>query len=205
MSELPCFVPCQVPISPGSGSSIHLSHIILILSVSQKWNGEYFEETTLTALGLVIQLGHGVGGMCTHPSCLHDLMVFNLSGVHHLIVHYCACGNMGESIPKDTQVLRARWFPTTIEQPSTAFSFDLLGYFHRLQNCNKCNPYDFYHTIIQQTNAARLDPEIVSFFTIFDVLSLTHFSIASLQQDHISFLHLVPPPTPQTRRCRLFP
>ena len=38
-------------------------------------------------------------------------MVFNLSGVHHLVVHYCGCGNMGESIPKDTQILRARWFP----------------------------------------------------------------------------------------------
>ena len=132
-------------------------------------------------------------------------MVFDLSGVHRLVVCYCACGNMGESIPKDTQLLRVRWFPATTELPSTAFTFDLLGYFHNLQNHNKCNPYDFYHTIIQQTDAAGLNSEIVGYSHYSVALSLTHFSIASLQRDHISLSHLVPPPTPQMRRCGLPP
>ena len=141
----------------------------------------FFEETTLTALGLVIQLGHEVGDTCNHPSHLHDLMVFNLSGVHHLVVRYCGCSNMGESIPKDTQILRARWFPATTDRPSTAFTFNLLGYFHNLQNRNKCNPYNFYHTIIQQTDAAGLNSEIVGYAHDSVVLLLTHFSIASPQ------------------------
>ena len=132
-------------------------------------------------------------------------MVFDLLGVHRLVVRYCACGNMGESIPKDTQLLRVRWFPATTELPSTAFTFNLLGYFHNLQNRNKCNPYDFYHTIIQQTDAAGLNSEIVGYSHYSVAPSLTHFSIASLQRDHISLSHLVPPPTPQTRRCGLPP
>ena len=108
-------------------------------------------------------------------------MVFDLLGIHRLIVHYCACGNMGESIPKDMQLLRIRWFPATIKLPSTVFTFNLLGYFHNLQNRNKCNSYDFYHTIIQQTNAAGLNLEIVGYSHYSVALSLTHFSIASLQ------------------------
>ena len=88
-------------------------------------------------------------------------MVFDLAGVFRLVVRYCHCGNMGANVPKYTQLLRARWFPATIDRPSTAFTFGLLDFFHRLQNRNKCNPYDFYHTIVQHTDAAGLDPEIV--------------------------------------------
>lgn len=85
-------------------------------------------------------------------------MVFDLSGAHRLVVRYCHCGPF---TPKNIQLLRARWFPATIERPSTAFNFDLLDFFHKLQNQSKCNPYDFYHTLIQRTDAAGLNSEIV--------------------------------------------
>ena len=88
-------------------------------------------------------------------------MVFDLAGVFRLVVRYCNCGNMGSSVPKYTQLLRARWFPATIDRPSTAFTFGLLDFFHQLQNRNKCNPYDFYHTIVRLTDAAGLDPGVV--------------------------------------------
>jgi hypothetical protein len=68
---------------------------------------------------------------------------------------------MGTSTPRYAQLLRARWFPATIDRPSTVFTFNLLDFFHTLQDRNKCNPYDFYNTIIQQTDAAGLDSEIV--------------------------------------------
>jgi len=88
-------------------------------------------------------------------------MVFDLSGAHRLVVRYCGCE---AAPPKHIQLLRARWFPATIDRPSTVFAFDILNFFHKLQNQNKCNPYDFYHAIIQRANAAGLDPEIVSIF-----------------------------------------
>ena len=90
-------------------------------------------------------------------------MVFDLSGAHRLIVQYCYCDS---SPPKNIQLLRFRWFPATIKRPSTAFAFDILDFFHKLQNQNKCNPYDFYHAIIQRTDAAGLNPEIVRFIII---------------------------------------
>ena len=109
-------------------------------------------------------------------------MVFDLGGVHCLVVRYCGCGSMGACIPKHTQLLHARWFPATIDRPSMAFVFDLLDFFHKLQSCNKCNPYDFYHTIIQRTNAAGLDPEIVGFshFHIFCHLPIL-YSIVTMR------------------------
>jgi hypothetical protein len=129
-------------------------------------------------------------------------MVFDLGGVHCLVVRYCGCGNMADSVPRPIQLLRVRWFPATINRPSTAFTFDLLDFFHTLQNRNKCNPYNFYHTIIQRTDAAGLDNEIVCFpYCFFN--PFTHlFPKASLQRDHVGVSHLELPTAPQTRGCR---
>jgi hypothetical protein len=88
-------------------------------------------------------------------------MVFDLSGAHRLVVRYCHCHR---HIPKHIQLLRARWFPATLERPSTVFAFDILDFFHKLQNNSKCNSYDFYNAILQRADAAGLNPEIVCFF-----------------------------------------
>ena len=122
------------------------------------WNGSFFEDLTLTSVGLVVQLGHHAGDTCSTPTALLDLMVFDLSGVHHLVVRYCGCG---KAAPRYTQLLRARWFPATIDLPATAFAFDILDFFSKLQDQNKCNPYDFYHAILQRSDAAGVKSEIV--------------------------------------------
>ena len=131
---------------------------MVITYTPQKWNSRYFEECTLTSLGLVVKLEHNVDNACPHPTTLHNLMVFNLSGAHRLVVKYCDCQRR---VPKHVQLLRARWFPAMIERPSTAFAFNILNFFHKLQNHSKCNPYDFYNAIIQRTDAVGLNPEIV--------------------------------------------
>ena len=105
-------------------------------------------------------------------------MVFDLSGAHHLVVKYCNCERR---VPKYVQLLRARWFPATIERPSTAFAFDILDFFHKLQNHSKCNLYDFYNATIQRTDAAGLRPEIVRvFFFVPTSLAQLFRSIATM-------------------------
>ena len=141
------------------------------------WNGLFFGDTTLTATGLVVQLGHDPGDKCSAPSSLRNLMVFDLSGVHRLVVHYCGCDG---TLPKDMQLIRAHWFPAMIDRPATAFVFDILEFFHKLQNQNKCNPYDFYRTILQLSDAAGLKPDIICLsFVLSALLFLTDF-LASL-------------------------
>ena len=88
-------------------------------------------------------------------------MVFDLSGAHRLVVSYCDCI---DAPARSIQLLRGRWLPATITRPSTAFAFDILDFFHKLQDQSKCNPYDFYNAIIQRTDAAGLNPEIVCSF-----------------------------------------
>jgi len=138
------------------------------LTSLQKWNGRFFEDSTLTSLGFVFQLGHHVGDTCSNPTTLRNLMVFDLSGVHRLVVKYCNCDRPP---PKRIQLLRSRWFPATIIRPSTAFTFDILDFYHKLQDQSKCNPYDFYHAIIQRTDAAGLKPEIVRNLFLVSVLT----------------------------------
>jgi len=97
----------------------------------QKWNGRHYDDSTLTSAGLVFQLGHTIGDACPHPTSLQNLMVFDLSGAHRLVVRYCDCDRPP---PKRIQLLRSCWFLATIERPSTAFAFDILDFFHKLQD-----------------------------------------------------------------------
>ena len=164
------------------------------------WNGSFFSNTTLTATGLVVQLGHEVGDVCPAPSSLHDLMVFDLSGVHCLVVRYCGCE---AALSKAVQLFNVHWFLATINRPATAFTFNFLNFFHSLQDQNKCNPYNFYNTIVQRLNPAGLDPQIVLLlFTLFAVLSLTS-PPASLQRNNTCPPPLELPPPPQARWCRI--
>ena len=90
------------------------------------WNGSFFSNTTLTAAGLVVQLGHEVGDACPAPSSLRDLMVFDLSGVHRLVVRYCGCE---AALSKAVQLFDVHWFPATIDRPAMAFTFNFLDFF----------------------------------------------------------------------------
>jgi len=119
--------------------------------------------------------------------------VFNLSGAHRIVVRYCDCP--GAPL-KHIQLFRARWFPTTIDRPSTAFGFDILDFFHKLENQKKCNQYDFYQAIIQRADVAGLtNPEIVRFSNFSWFIPLID-SPASLRRD---FFHPSPLGSSQTR------
>jgi hypothetical protein len=116
-------------------------------------------------LGLVVQLGrHSVGTTCQYPSRRYQLTIFDLTGVHQVVIRYCEC-IPGDRAYRRQQLLKMRWFPATLVRPHTVFSFRLLGFFHQLQSQNKTNLYDFYNTIIRLSNSAGLSPEIVSAFS----------------------------------------
>ena len=131
-------------------------------ATSQKWTGEFFVGTTFFNLGATYQLGHHVGEGCSMPSLAVDLTLFDISGVTTVRVHYCYCGEPGKQLPPRVQLLRMRWFPATLRQPGTAFTFRLLDHVHKLQTRSKVNLYDVYATLIAIHNASGLDHPIVS-------------------------------------------
>lgn len=108
-----------------------------------------------------MQLGHPVSKKCPNPSRPYQLTIFDLSGVHQVIVQYCVC-TPEDPAYRRRQLLRKRWFPATLVRPHTVFTFKLLNFFHELQSHNKTNLYDFYNTIVHLSNSAGLSPEVVS-------------------------------------------
>lgn len=113
-------------------------------------------------------------------------MIFDISSVHRIVVRYCECGHSPSGTEPYIQILRTRWFPATLNRPSTAFTFRLLDFFQKLQDQSKCNPYDFHNTIIQLTDCAGLSPEIVRLR-----LSLAPYSHATSSQYRYNEITLV--------------
>ena len=136
----------------------HLSHT---KTFTQKWNGKFFEKTSLSALGLRIQLGHD-GGSCPCPvSGPQNFIIFDVAGAHTVNVDFCDC-NFIQRLDRRVQLLRRGWFPATLVRPQTAFTFECLETFHELTLQGKTNLYDFYHAVLHRTDNANLNKSIVS-------------------------------------------
>ncbi|KAH6886031.1 hypothetical protein BKA70DRAFT_1465400 [Coprinopsis sp. MPI-PUGE-AT-0042] len=118
----------------------------------KRWNDRFFEKSSLHALGLSFQLGHS-GGQCDRsvPGPSH-FTVFHTTGVHKVNVRFCDC----RTVDRLSQLLRARWFPSTHERTQTVFTFDAIEQFQELTLQGKTTLYDYYHTLIRLTDNMRL-------------------------------------------------
>ena len=73
-------------------------------SFLKKWNGFFFEKSTLQDAGLRIQLGHG-GAKCIAPAPgPSKFIIVNVSGIHNVAIDYCDCRTNG-IIPHHIQLL----------------------------------------------------------------------------------------------------
>ncbi|KAG2095275.1 uncharacterized protein F5147DRAFT_747748 [Suillus discolor] len=119
-----------------------------------KWNGSFFEETSLTKIELEIHLGHD-GLPCPVLENAHEwedmdepvyepsydrsaipelpflhgkecTTVVDKSGVHSLIIRYCKCPN---ACTPDKQLFAIGMFPASFSQPKSAFTFSVLDGF----------------------------------------------------------------------------
>jgi hypothetical protein len=83
------------------------------------------------------------------------------TGVHRVTVDFCDCRD--DICHQRTQLLRARWFPATVNRPKTVFTFDVLETFHELSLQGKTTAYDFYYSIIRRTDNLQLGKATVGF------------------------------------------
>ncbi|KAL1724918.1 hypothetical protein EV714DRAFT_240356 [Schizophyllum commune] len=120
----------------------------------EKWDGECFQRTTLSSLGLTIQLGHCDGEVCAHPIAVNkDFTVLDITGIHHCTVYQCGCAN-APSLRR--QLLRHRLFPASANAPRTACTFNLLEIFHHLTHQGKMTMYDFYIALERMTDSTGI-------------------------------------------------
>ncbi|KZP09061.1 hypothetical protein FIBSPDRAFT_760507, partial [Athelia psychrophila] len=127
------------------------------------WNGSHFQPTSLKALGLHIQLGHGVGESCVNPVATpgDDFVIINCNSIHQVVLNCCGC----TSTTKETiQLLHARLYPATVQAPKTAATFNVLEFFHILTFDSEASAFKFYQTLSCCTdNTGTLNIPVCSF------------------------------------------
>lgn len=80
-------------------------------------------------------------------------------------------------------MLRARWWPATVDRPKTAFTFAVLDRFVHLTVQSKINLYDFYMSLVHETdNTGTLALKVHSYPRIG--MCLLTSSTASIQGTH---------------------
>ena len=117
------------------------------------WNGHYFEHRDLSQLGFVIYLGHG-GHRCHNRatnSTSTAFVILHTNGVHHCKVEYCQC--LGAR-PRTSQLMRADYFPATLERTETAFTFEILDDYILDSEISKKSAQDFLRRIVRRTCGA---------------------------------------------------
>ncbi|KAF9545568.1 hypothetical protein CPC08DRAFT_769836 [Agrocybe pediades] len=124
----------------------------------QKWNGTYFEKVSLKEMGLIIQLGHGEFEFCPIPvkASKSNFVIVDSDGIHSVALYYCGCN----PIPKYTQLLRARLFPSTVVDPQTAVTFRVLETFQMLSFNSKISAYEFYNSLARRTDNTGLNAPV---------------------------------------------
>ncbi|EEB98495.1 hypothetical protein MPER_01981, partial [Moniliophthora perniciosa FA553] len=129
---------------------------------------------TLHDHGYAVQLGHH-GAPC--PSLNEPrpvkFTVAHSNGVHGTYVSFCNCSG----VSRVEQLMRARLFPASVEEPETAFTFAVMKEYdlHSLQA--KIAAYDFFLTLCRLTdnvhthlvNVWRFIKDKIRLCTIFDL------------------------------------
>ncbi|KAH6904562.1 hypothetical protein BKA70DRAFT_1507015 [Coprinopsis sp. MPI-PUGE-AT-0042] len=114
----------------------------------EHWNGQFFDRTSLKALGLRIQLHHA---HCPRPDPSYgdDFVIIDSNGIHSVSLDFCNCAYAPSHF---VQLLRHRLFPATTLDPRTAATFGVLETFQMLSFTAKVNAHDFLHALERRTD-----------------------------------------------------
>ena len=106
------------------------THLHLPFHKLDKWNGRFFQKSSLHALGYIMCLDHG-GQACPHalptPGFDTTVTMVHINGIfkHHIL--WCACPNASNSY---LQLFKAGLFASSSKRPHTAFTFNVLDYYY---------------------------------------------------------------------------
>ena len=119
----------------------------------EEWVGTHFSRTSLYYVGYHHRLGHG-GNHCPNrdkSTLVKNMVIVHTNGFHKIMVEFCACD--GRVTPA-YQLVDAQLFPTTLEDPETAFTFELLKTFQKLSLHSKINAYVYHCSLQEMTDGA---------------------------------------------------
>ncbi|KAG8962207.1 hypothetical protein FRC05_005478 [Tulasnella sp. 425] len=110
-----------------------------------------WESTSLSALGLVLYLGHN-GFQCPRAARdgIRTLQLFDINGQHEIPTLFCQCSELYHD--QGDQLLAVHLYPASDDAPRTAFSFRLMKHFllSQLEMC--CSAASYYDMLALQTD-----------------------------------------------------
>jgi hypothetical protein len=122
---------------------------------ADEWNGEFFVRKDIHQLGTVITIGHS-GDPCpsadySSATSAADFTLVDLNGIHSTRFVFCRCGTAKGRLE---QLMEARIFPASTDQPKTGFTFNLLRSAHLESLESKKSVYDYAAALRRLTNNA---------------------------------------------------
>lgn len=121
----------------------------------EKWNGVFFERTSLGDLGLELFCGHD-GLRC--PSTSTDsmtMMTIVASGGSHTLPVYSCCCSIGANHSFAEQLFLMGLFPATDTSPESAATFQALDDFDIHNLCGKESIWDYFEVVRRKTNSVQ--------------------------------------------------
>lgn len=142
---------CDLPLQ--CKSCIVQAHQSLPFHRIEAWSGTHFLMSSLHALNYILHLGH-YGKRCPNLSTStrpRPMTAVHVNGFHKITVHFCYCeGAASQAI----QLSNQGYFPGTMVQPETIYSFGVLENFHAHTLSSKKSLYDYHDALVKITNAA---------------------------------------------------
>ncbi|KAF7305858.1 CxC2 domain-containing protein [Mycena chlorophos] len=152
----------------------------------KEWKGGFWTECDLHAssavddLRLVYQLGHH-GLDCPSPALPQQMVVVDVRGVFTLTIQYCGC-ERSRTTTQLNQLLRNAWYPATVVDPATCFTFEALEMFRAMNVVGNLNAHSFIRALEYLTDPMRVGttPDRYSAFrrTSRQYTNLKHFKRA---------------------------
>lgn len=134
-------------------SCIVQAHRFLPFHRIEAWSGAHFLISSLQALDYVLHLGHH-GERCPNLSTNtrpRPMTAVHTNGFHKFGVQFCHCeGAASQAI----QLSNQGYFPGTMTQPETIYSFGVLENFHAHTLSSKKSLYDYHDALVKMTSAA---------------------------------------------------
>lgn len=153
----------------------------------QKWNGTFFENTSLKDLGLHKQLNHRDGQICLNFDQHDDFVILSNHGIHEVSIRFCACESALHPVK---QLLRHRLWPATTTNPKTAATFNCLERFQLESFEGKLTVFEYYHSLLRGTDNTGVRPPRVSLLS-FLVRRVLLMVIMNLQDRYEALLRMV--------------
>jgi hypothetical protein len=130
----------------------------------EEWTGSFFTPTTLRNLGFILHIGHNSD--CCEAASDDDpsedtvLVIVDRGGVFRHTTRWCACK---DHPAKHIQPFQMGLYSASIHKPGTAFTFQLLQYFHLDAMECRTSASNFFNKLRRLTNDTFPDTVPVSY------------------------------------------